>query len=66
MFTRIKYDMLYVKSKVQLSRAGYNDYSLKLGCDCAVLFVSQTIVEGVKKRGEKTSWPNNLPPRLGV
>ena len=28
---------------------------MKLGCDCAVLFISQGVVEGVKKRGEKTS-----------
>jgi hypothetical protein len=50
--------MLFVKSKVQLFRVGDNDYSLKLKCNCAVLFVSRAIVEGMKKRG--------LPPRLGI
>ena len=32
----------------------YNGFSSKLGCDCAVLFVFQVVVEGVKKR-EKAS-----------
>ena len=48
--------MLYVKPKVRLSRARDNNYSLKLRCDCAVLFVSQAIVEGEKKKIENTSW----------
>jgi hypothetical protein len=47
--------MLYVKPELQLSRVRDNDYSLKLGCDDAVLFVSQAIVEGVKKRALKRS-----------
>ena len=33
--TKMKYDMLYVKPKVQLCRVGDNDYILKLGHDCA-------------------------------
>ena len=55
MFTRIKYGMLYVKPKVQLSSVGDNNYSLKLRRDCVVSFVSQAIFEGVKKRGIKLS-----------
>ena len=55
-FTRIKYNTLYVKPKVQLSRARDNDYSLKLRRDHVVSLVSQAIVEGVKKRWiKKTS-----------
>ena len=42
--------MLYAKFKAQLSRVGDNDYSLKLRCDPTVSFVSQAIIEGVKKR----------------
>ena len=41
--------------KVWLSRARDNDYLLQLGCDCAVLFISQAIlVERIKKRGGKS------------
>lgn len=47
--------MLYTKPKVRLSRARINDYLLKLGCDCAVSFVSQAIAQGMKKN--KASWP---------
>jgi hypothetical protein len=50
-FARSKYGMLYVEPKVRLSRAGDNDHSLKLRGDCAVWFVSQPVVEGVKKIG---------------
>ena len=49
--------MLYTKPKVRLSRAGINDYLLKLGCDCAMLFVSQAIARGMKKN--KASWPKH-------
>ena len=45
--------MLYVKPKVRLSRIEDNNYLLKLRCDCAVTFVCQACVEGVKKRGLK-------------
>ena len=38
--------------KVQLSRVRVNNYSLKLGRDCAISFVSQVVVEGVEKRRE--------------
>ena len=56
-FARSKYGMLYVKPKLQLSRAKDSDHSLKLRGDCVVSFVSQLVVEGVKKRGtKKTSW----------
>ena len=48
--TRIKYKMLYVKPKVQLSRVGDIDYPLNLRCNVVVSFVSQVVVEGVKKR----------------
>ena len=50
-FTRIKSGMLYVKPKVRLSRSRNNDYPLKLGCDCAISFISHGAVEGVKKEG---------------
>ena len=30
---------------------GINDYSLKLRCDYAILFVSQALVEEVEKKG---------------
>ena len=52
--------MLYVKPKVRLSRAGDNDYLLKLGCVCAVLFIFQAIVEGVKEEGEKRKLAKTL------
>ena len=67
-FARSKYGMLYVKPKVRLSRARDNNYLLKLECDCAVLFVSQAVVEGVKKRGikKKASRLKHSPPRLGL
>ena len=45
--------MLFVKSKVWLSRVRDNGYSLKLGCDCAILFGSQASVEIINKRGNK-------------
>ena len=50
--TRIKFGMSYVKPKVQLSRARNDDYSLKLKCDHVASFISQGVVEGVKKRGK--------------
>ena len=55
----IKSGLLYVKPKVLLSRDKDNDYSLKLGCDYTVLFISQGVLEGVKKRGRKASWPKH-------
>ena len=51
--TRIKFVMLCVKPKVWPPRTGDSDYLLKLGCDCAVSFIFQGVVEGVKKRGGK-------------
>ena len=36
----------------KISRAKDNDYSL--GCDCVVSFVSQEVVERIKKRGGKS------------
>ena len=50
--------MLYDKPKVRLPRD--NDCSLKLGYDCAVLFISQGVVEEVKKRGEKNQVGQNI------
>ena len=47
--------LLVWSSKVQLSRVGDNNNLLQLDCDCAISFVSQVVVEGVKKRGDKTS-----------
>ena len=49
-FTRGQYGMLYAKPKVRLSRAGNNDYSLKLSCDCVVSFVSQVVIEELKEK----------------
>lgn len=64
--TRIESSVLYVKPRVRLSRAWDNDYSLKLGCDCAISCMSQWRVEGVKKRGRKTSRPIHNTPRFGI
>ncbi len=44
-FMGIKYGMLLVKAKARLSKARDIDYSLKLKCDYAISFVSQTLVE---------------------
>ena len=51
--TRIKFGKLYVKLKVRLFRAGDKDYLSKVGCDYVILFISQAVVEGVKKRGKR-------------
>ena len=59
-FTKSKYDMLYVKPKVRLSKAGDNKYSLKLGCDCVVSYVYQAVVERIKKRGENKQVGQNM------
>ena len=59
-FTRIKYGMLHVKSKVWLSRARDNDYSLKSNCDYAVSFVSEALVEEVKKMDYKSKSAKRL------
>ena len=53
----MKFGMLYVKPYVRLSKVGDNDYSLILGCDYVILFISQGVVKGFKKRGKKTMWP---------
>ena len=53
-FTRIKYAMLHVKSKVRLSRIGDNENLLKLRYDCAISIVSQVVVEGMKKKRDTT------------
>jgi hypothetical protein len=58
--TKIKSSMLYDKPKVWLFRARDNDYTLKLECDCAVLFISQLVVEGVKKRLERSKLAKTL------
>ena len=55
---RSKYGMLYDNPKVRLPRD--DDCSLKLGYDCAVWFISQGVVEEVKKRGEKTKLAKTL------
>ena len=52
-FIRLKCIMLYVKPKVRLAKAWDNDYLLKLRCNCAISFVSQVVIEGVKKRNQK-------------
>jgi hypothetical protein len=56
--------MLYVKPDVQLSRAKDNDCSFNW--DVIVwfyIFISQGVVEGVKIRGGKASWPKHQPSR---
>ena len=59
--------MLNVEPKVQLSRADDNNYSLTLTCNCAIVFVSQAIVKGMKERGGKrASWLEHWPPILGI
>ena len=50
--TRIKFGMLYVKTRVQLFGAWNIDYALKLRCDHMASYISQGVVEGVKKRGK--------------
>ena len=57
---RIKYGMSYVKPKIWLSRVEDNHYSLKLGCDCAVSYISSRVVEAVKKRGKKKQVSQNI------
>ena len=52
--------MLYVKPKVRLSRVRDNGYSLKLGCDCAMLFGSQALIERINKRGNKKQVDQNI------
>ena len=59
-FSKIKYDMLYIKPKVWLSRARDDDYFLKLGCDGVVSFAFQVVVEGVEKRKEKSKLVKTL------
>lgn len=59
-FTKIKYDMLYIKPRFLLSRARDDDYLLKLGCDGVVSFAFQVVVEGVEKRREKSKLAKTL------
>ena len=58
--SKFKSIIMYVKSKVWLSKARGNDYSLKLGCDCTISFTSQGVVEAIKKRGGKNKLPKTL------
>jgi hypothetical protein len=39
---------LFNKPKKKISRVGINDFSLKLGCDCAVVFVIEASIEQIK------------------
>ena len=43
--------MLYTKHEKKIPRDGDNGFSLKLGCDCVVAFVTEATIEEIKKRG---------------
>ena len=58
-FTKIKYGMLYFKPNVRVFKGMDNDYSLKLECDCAIPFVSQALVDTIKKKREELKYKIN-------
>ena len=53
--TRIKLGMLYTKPKKEIWRVGDNDFNLKLGCDCALAFVTEAMIEKLKRKRKRPS-----------